>query len=325
MTQKNFDPSKKTVYILYENDGNHNILYQKDYNLDGCGIPFVYLKEEIEKAGYNFKPTYDYSGLGFYTDVAYIISLTLLNQSILQSIAKHPKEKCFLFIQEPPTTHGYLYDRRLTQFFGKIFVMFDDLVDNNNYFKIYHPQRNEEMLQSAILFEEKKFCVMLQSNHYVQHPTSMYGERRNACSFFTAKKDFDLYGARWDGYASWKGPYHGKSKKNLIKNYKFTLSYENMHDQLGYITERIFDAFYAKTIPIYLGPKNINEYIPKECFINRIEFSSYENLYQHMKNINKTRYEEYINNAQNFINSPKSEHFSSTSFAKTIAKYIERT
>jgi hypothetical protein len=277
----------------------------------------------IEEAGYNFKPTYDYAGLGSYTDVAYIISLTLLTQTILESISKHPREKCLLFVQEPTTTHGVFYDKRLTRFFGKILVMFDDLVDNVNYFKIYHPQRNEVIADKVPSFEEKKFCVMLQSNHFVQHPKSMYEERRIANTFFTSKGEFDLYGARWNGYASWRGTYQGKCKIDLIKNYKFTLSYENMHDQNGYMTERIFDAFYAKTVPIYLGPKNINDYVPKECFINRADFSTYEDLYQFMKSIDQSTYQRYIDAAQDFLKSPKAEPFSTKQFAKTIGEHIE--
>lgn len=322
MTAKQADPSKNTVYILFENDGNHDILYRRDYNLDGCAIPYVNFREAIEKAGYRCKPTYDYVGLGSYTDVAYIISITLLRPEILQSVARHPKEKCFLFIQEPPTNYGYLYDERLTNFFGKIFVMFDDMVDNQRYFKFFHPQRNEKVVEETIAFEDKKFCVMIQSNHGDGSPKSIYGERRIANAFFTEKGEFDLYGARWDGFSSWRGNYQKKCKKDLIKNYKFNLAYENMHDQYGYITERIFDAFYAKTVPVYLGPKNIYSYVPKECFINRAEFASYEDLYQFMKGVDKTAYQNYIDAAQEFIKSPQAERFSSMEMARTISEHI---
>lgn len=314
--------TKDSVYILFENDGNHDIWYRRDYNLDGCAIPYVYFREEIERAGYRFKPTYDYAGMGACTDAAYIISINLLRPEILQNIAKHPKENCFLFILEPPTNFGYLYDERLTSFFGKIFVMFDDIVDNQRYFKFYHPQRNEKILEEAIPFEEKKFCVMLQSHHGDGSPKSVYGERRLASEFFTKKGEYDLYGVKWDGFSSWRGTYQKKCKKDLIKNYKFTLAYENMHDQRGYITERVFDAFYAKTVPIYLGPKNIYSYIPKECFINRAEFSSYEDLYRFMKSIDAPTYQKYLDAAQNFINSPQAECFSSIQWAKTIQEHI---
>src|SRR5271165_2834422 len=102
--------NQKTVYVFYENDGDHQMFYDRDSRKDGYAIPCVYLREEIERAGYRFKPTFDYLGFGSASDVAYTISFNLLNQPLFQSIAKHPKEKNFLLLLEPPTTHAYLYD-----------------------------------------------------------------------------------------------------------------------------------------------------------------------------------------------------------------------
>ncbi len=314
-----FDSSKKTVYVLFENDGNHDIFYDKKSIINGYAIPYVYLREEIERLGYNFRPTFDYAALAYATDVAYIISITCVNHVILQSVNKFPKERCFLFVLEPWTTHGQLYNIRLSDFFGKIFVMFDDIIDKCKYFKFYHPVYCETITKNIPDFEHKKFCVMVQSNHSVAHPQSEYEERRKAASFFDNTGEFDLYGAHWEGYRSWRGKLK-TDKLDVIKNYKFYLAYENMKDQRGYMTERLFEAFYAQCIPIYLGPSNITDYVPAQCFINRLDFSSYDDLYLFLKSMTQSTYKSYIMEGQAFLQSEKVKPFTSKQFAKTITE-----
>jgi hypothetical protein len=40
------------------------------------------------------------------------------------------------------------------------------------------------------------------------------------------------------------------SKKNTLEKYKFSICYENARDIPGYITEKIFDCFFAGCVPI---------------------------------------------------------------------------
>ena len=52
-----------------------------------------------------------------------------------------------------------------------------------------------------------------------------------------------------------------RHKSETMKNYKYALCFENSYHP-GYITEKIFDAFSAGTIPLYWGselPPPINE------------------------------------------------------------------
>ena len=62
-----------------------------------------------------------------------------------------------------------------------------------------------------------------------------------------------------------------------MSNYTFALCFENMAMQ-GYVTEKIFDCFYAGTIPLYLGASDISELLPKEAFIDCRQFSSWTQI-----------------------------------------------
>ena len=63
----------------------------------------------------------------------------------------------------------------------------------------------------------------------------------------------------------------------------------------GYITEKIFGAFAAGCVPsIYYGAPNIETYIPKDCFINYLDFQTPEELYNFMVNMPEDVYEPVI-------------------------------
>ncbi|MDD2698437.1 MAG: glycosyltransferase family 10 [Arcobacteraceae bacterium] len=74
--------------------------------------------------------------------------------------------------------------------------------------------------------------------------------------------------------------YIGKvdAKLEVLKNFKFTLCYENECDIAGLISEKIFDCFYARTIPIFWGASNVESYFPKDTYIDKRNFNSYKEL-----------------------------------------------
>jgi len=70
----------------------------------------------------------------------------------------------------------------------------------------------------------------------------------------------------------------GRDKKEELRNYKFALTFENSEDH-SYITEKIFDAFAAGNIPIYLGAPDIQTYVPhRESFVDYRQMGSPERL-----------------------------------------------
>lgn len=76
------------------------------------------------------------------------------------------------------------------------------------------------------------------------------------------------------------------AKLKKLNEYKFNLCFENCYHELwsyDYITEKIFDSFRAKTVPIYLGCFNIEEHIPPELFIDFRKFRSVAELSEYLR------------------------------------------
>ena len=69
-----------------------------------------------------------------------------------------------------------------------------------------------------------------------------------------------------------------RSKYEVLCQYDFALCFENMAMQ-GYITEKIFDCFYAGTIPLYLGATDISDLVLPDSYIDCREFPSWDALH----------------------------------------------
>ena len=313
----------KTVYFVPCSGINPaKLFYEPHHYRDEVSIPFIRLREGLEKAGYNVQFTHDGAQL---PDMAAIVVLTDFSQQLLCNLLTYPKKRCILLIFEPPVVAPHLYSEDYTPYFGEIFTMFDDVVDNKKYFKFHYPQPRSEMMADIPDFDQKKLCAMIANNKgFAGHQNANYVERRTLSNFFhhLNTDDFDLYGSGWEGFRNSRGTV--ASKWDTLKNYKFHFSYENMYKQLGYVTEKIFDPMVAGCVPVYLGASNITDYVPAECFIDRRSFSSDEALYQFLKNMDRDTYNQYIQAIQAFLKGPKGRLFSTDHFVEFFVREIEQ-
>ena len=194
-----------------------------------------------------------------------------------------------------------------------------------------------------------QFVVLFGSNRSLRgwHPkNNLYTERIKTIRWFerNAPNDFVLYGKKWDlsgrlptrfgglvhslekklpfkycSFPSWKGVI--LNKQDVLKRSRFSIVYENIKGLKGYITEKIFDAFTAGNIPIYWGAEDIDNYIPKKCFIDRRDFLNHEELYKFLKNMSEQEYLNYQKCIKNFIEN-ESKEFTCKNFADVISLKI---
>jgi hypothetical protein len=71
------------------------------------------------------------------------------------------------------------------------------------------------------------------------------------------------------------------NKCEVIKNYKFTMAFENTmtyNDNIGYTTEKIYEPMMALTIPIYWGNPEIYKDFNTKSFINWNDYGSNEKV-----------------------------------------------
>ena len=83
-------------------------------------------------------------------------------------------------------------------------------------------------------------------------------------------------------------------KKDIIKHYKFYFCFENSVYK-DYVTEKVYHALLAGTVPIYFGAPNFADFVPKNSVIDARKFSSPKDLAAHLAMLsnNETEYNKY--------------------------------
>lgn len=234
-------------------------------------------------------------------------------------IRKLPKEKLILFVWEPETSlPSSLYDN-----YSKVYTWDDTLIDNQKFFRFNYPYLMA-MQENNIPFEEKKLCVMV-TGHWTT-------ERLTLLKFFewNHPNDLDCYGWNKPGETPlWKGCipglHSGPEKISILQKYRFCICFENITGIIkGYITEKIFGCFAAGCIPVYWGAENIEDYIPKSCFIDYRDFESDEKLYRFLVNMSSEQHQNYIRAIQDYLHSEQAEIFSPAFFDNLVYEAITK-
>lgn len=308
---------KRTIYIQKGLWGTLFDLHSH-HNRDNCLYPTHHLRNEMAKKGYRLKETSTIAGL---TNAHAIVCFDVpMNE--LDRLVDFSYEKLFLMLWEPPSVAPHNYDRTFHYPFAKVTTWVDSLVDHKKYHKMYYPVHHD-MIADTVPFEHKKLATMIAFNKNSSHPQQLYTERQRLVEFFEHNhpEDFDIFGSFWpQHYRTFKGAV--KAKVDVLKQYKFAFAYENIKDVPGYVTEKIFDVFWAGTVPVYWGANNIEQYVPKQCFIDRNDFNSNEELYQYLKSMTKETYEQYILNIKNYLASEQAQLFNAHHFADMFSRLV---
>lgn len=308
----------KKIYITPGYWGELFSIHNPVFNRDGCLDVLYRLREVARDAGYELHQADDLHDL---KDFEYLIVFdVLLDQFGL--LQKYPKEKKILFLWEPPSVIPDNYDLHNHDSFSKVLTWHDGLVDNKKYFKFYYPVLNP-IISETVPFESKKLCTLISCNKGSHYPGELYSERRHLILFYenSSHNDFTLFGKWWpETLRTYQGPID--KKVDCLKNFRFCYAYENVEGVPGYITEKIFDCFQAGAVPIYWGAPNIADYIPKNCYISRENFSSDDSLYFHLKNMDEQTYLKYQHNIRRYLESASAQNYSKEHFIKLFMQLI---
>lgn len=228
-------------------------------------------------------------------------------------------------------------------------ITWDRSVESNNVF-FYLPPVHERQMMIKDFGEREIFSTIIATNRSTNKicVDELYSERVRVIDFYNKffPERFALFGAGWNlppqppGLAysalykilrklsiNLRRPltvYRGlcEDKDRTLNNTKFNFCFENAEGLRGYITEKIFDCFFSGCVPIYCGARDIENYIPKEAFINYRDFNSLCELHLFLESMSEKSYREYVDAALNFINSEKFKNFTSKNFSLSIANNI---
>ena len=196
---------------------------------------------------------------------------------------------------------------------------------------IHYPQPFSGIMPKYWNNTTRSFMAMINTNkRFFSPPNELHTKRIEAVIYFGKFGEIDLYGRGWDKPVgdskdwdivtrSYKGSI--ESKYDTLSKYRFAICFENMALS-GYITEKIIDCLHVGTVPIYWGAQDIEDYIPKGCFIDMRDFKDYAALRTYLKSIDNKKMNEYRENAKQYLDSEQYRQFTKEYFAELFVDLV---
>lgn len=238
-------------------------------------------------------------------------------------LKRHRRHKLVLMCFEPASVEPENHDTEVHKLFGKIITCYDNF-KGEKYYKVFYPVLIDDLSNPRFSFQNRGLATLINGCKTSNHPEELYSERLNVINFFENIKtdDFKFYGMGWDKdkYKNYGG--EPSDKIEILKNYKFCYCFENIKNVTGYISEKILDCLNAGCVPIYWGATNIDWYIPKNCYILREDFDSFQDIYNFIKNMPESKYQEYLNNIKAYLTSDAALLFSHENFIDTVLNVL---
>lgn len=314
--------------------------HDKYLNRDDCLSCFRELKNKLGEAGF-LLATQD-------IHPAQASEVVIYSDMPKKLPALEDAHKSYLIIFESELIVPRNWKKSNHQHFRKIFTWDDRWVDNQKYFKINFSQKIPLATSLPLTLDHKdKNFVLVSSHKMVKHPLELYSKRIEAIRWFEKKapEQFDLYGMGWhqrtfsgrflrqlNRFArlrNFRPPhfpsYRGKieNKCQVMQKYRFSICFENARDIPGYITEKIFDSMLSGCVPIYWGAPNIDQFVPKECYIDFADFHhNYELLFKFCTEMSNQQYKKYLQSIATYAQSEQIKLFSDRHFATILSKEI---
>lgn len=309
-------------------------LENKFLNRDGTLLPFARLKAYFSKQNIAVHTADKLRDGSERCDINHYFSLGILDGYECFKGDPHVRLRGFV-LMEPPLIKPNMYAAlpALTADFESVYVHNCDgdgysLVGatENRLRKFYWPLPYQDVLTNYWDRNNRlnKLVVISGSHNPLFRKPELYSERIKAIAKLSKQNGVDLYGRGW---AKWWSPhacwwpywkyrsalmsnYHGScdSKLETLSQYRFSLCFENM-PMTGYITEKIFDCFYAGTVPVYLGAKDIDQQVPSGAYIDMRKFKTYEEMFHYVGNMSMIDWQCMREVAREFIRTTGGEKY----------------
>jgi hypothetical protein len=201
-------------------------------------------------------------------------------------------DRMAVILWEPHVVYPENYVERAHRKFAHILSWSERLLaESGRYHPIVWPQPPVIEIPENPPFSDRKLLCNFSGNKTSTDVRELYSARVEVIRFMESRypEAFDHYGPGWEGdYPSWRGTV--ESKFTVYPRYRFGLCYENMQNEPGYITEKIFDCLRAGCVPIYLGAPDILERIPGEAFVDRRQFADTAGLIEYLSAMPKAEW-----------------------------------
>jgi len=325
-----------------------NIMFEDSFpsHANDLGYPFRVLREKLHLNGHNLdtidmRPLESFDGFIF-------VEIPPHDTLFRRIIALN--KPLYAIVFECPVIMPSSWRMETHYYFDKIFT-WDASLSGERYVLFHWPNNFSEPVRTVPFDARKRLVCIFATRKWSTHPLELYSERLRAIDWFNQyhHEEMDLFGWGWspsvrkktkefllnmvrDIKGCKKSPWswtkyrvhkgYAERKLETMRDYKFSICYENAREIPGYITEKIFDCFLAGVVPVYLGWSGVEKFIPRECYVDKKEFGDYESLYRYISSMEESEYNGYLAAINKFLQGPQSDLFDANAFAEIVATAI---
>ncbi|MDB0018050.1 glycosyltransferase family 10 [Planktomarina temperata] len=228
------------------------------------------LKLNLFKVGYDLLDRYDETD-----EYEVIICFRIdLNFGLIHYLTQRYPNSKFIYIASEEETVCPFHNRSFLQDlpFDIIYTWQLKEAYNGKLFKHYFYPHSSKI--TRLENSGKNFICTVTSlkSGYGVFMNREYRQRRNLIYEFD-QLGGDIFGYGWPlKLKNYKGI--ALNKFHAIHNYTYTLILENSFNEHNAVSEKIFHAMRAGSIPVYLGAPNIDKILPKDSFVDLRSFES---------------------------------------------------
>lgn len=258
-----------------------------------------------------------------------------------------PNSSKYLLLSEIPLV--YTRNLKIPDFYSKVFTWNDCIVDDKRCFKINLPNPMLSECRGDEVRDLRFSMIASNKSANWRFSNSLYQERQDLILWFEDHhpNEFSLFGHDWDKTFAKPGlfnrlirkierrydlsllrrplsVYKGSvaSKRDVLLRSEFTFAYENGFGYPGYVTEKCIDALLYGAIPIYWGASNVENIIPRQCFIDRRAFSCTNDLYDFINGLSCVDRYDYRKAGKDWMAVEGKKQFGIEQFVRQITHHV---
>jgi hypothetical protein len=244
--------------------------------------------------------------------------------------AQHPGVKTALILLETSLGAAFSFNRDNHRDFDIVLTYKSHLIDHKKYFPLRPHSYFLDRRRKGRPFSERRTACLVATHRNMQYRTGLmlgrsgwrltwserldytfcpgelvtYRSRIGRACMRDASGEFDVIGEGWDGDAKARSralPPPSVSTLDYVGNYRFYLAFENHGGPESLISERIWDALWAGSVPVYMGNPEIAKVVPPTCFVDARGFKTPNALLSYLLAISQSEWESHLAAADDFL------------------------
>jgi len=284
-------------------------------------------------------------------DIVVYVRALITPDEVITLKQKYPKLKAVLVTLETSLGGRFIFNTQNHKGLDAVITYNKRLVDNRKYFPLPPRAYYRDRIKTGLPFEDRRVGCLVGTNYKKRYRTGLFTMRRGwkfslndwidyvfcpgqlvsyrarvakTCARFEPGI-FDLYGEGWEMFPETSRICLGipaASTLSYLGKYRYYFAFENHTSDCGLISERIWDALWGDSVPVYLGHKHLDQFVPRECFIDASQFETPKQMLDWLCRSSKATWSKYRDAGREFIRSKEIEKFLPDAFAEQFLRQV---